>query len=66
MTKDGIFETAGDIAKALSANPDFEVEITLPDFKEGEWPCYRHFKVTQIADIGYSSKLILLDAEEIK
>ena len=66
MTKDGMFETAGELAHALLANPDFEVEVTVPDYKESEWPCYRHFKITQIADIGYSSKLILLDGEEIK
>jgi hypothetical protein len=53
------------LAELLMENPDFEVDVPFSDpVKKGEWPNSRSLKVTGICDIGYSSKLIRLDAVE--
>ena len=51
----------------LSEHPDFEVMCVFVDTSncsyEHPWPEYHHFEVSGIADIGYSSKVILLETE---
>lgn len=43
---------------------DFEFEFTFVDGFEGGFPNRRTFKLEEIADIGYSEKVVSLDGEE--
>ncbi len=59
---------AKDLAKELMKRPDFDVDFSFTDgFSEGEigWPNQRKFNKIEIADIGYSEKLIRLSGTEV-
>lgn len=55
---------ACDLIKAIEAYPDFEVELTHVVHEEGQWPIYNTYKVAGVADVGHSSKVIILDGGE--
>ena len=58
------FSDAGTLINHLRCHPDFSVEVSVPDYKEGDWPSYQRIRVTGLADIGYSSKVMILDGEK--
>ena len=57
------------LAAKLMENPDFDVRFSHSDplYKGNtEWGWHiRRFNITDICDIGYSDKIIILDGEEI-
>lgn len=61
---------AKDLAERLLKYPDFDVKFSFnetEDFKISNWGTdIREFNNIQVGDIGYSSKIILLDGDEIK
>lgn len=59
---------AKDIAEQLLKYPDFDVEFDMRTdvhTYDYPWPEYTTFKVTGIADIGHSSKVIALEVEVV-
>lgn len=60
---------AKDLANELLKHPDFEVQCVYVDediaMVDHRWALYRTLKVTDVADIGYSSQVIVLATEEI-
>lgn len=55
---------AKELANKLLENPDFDVKATFVDyFSSDKWPRYHNLKITGIADIGYSDKVIILDLD---
>ena len=54
--------TAKELAEKLLEHPDFEVKgVFVNYFSSGKWPEYHSLKITGIADIGHSDKVIVLD-----
>ena len=55
------------LAELLLENPDFEVKCVFVDISKCSvdhiFPDYHYMNVCGIADIGYSSKIIVLDTE---
>lgn len=60
---------AKDLASELLKHPDFEVQCVYVDediaMVDQRWALYHTLKVTNIADIGYSSQVIVLATEEV-
>lgn len=60
---------AKDLANELLKHPDFEVHCVYVDedvaMIDPGWALYRTLKVTDVADIGYSSRVIVLATEEV-
>lgn len=58
---------AKDLAALLLKNPDFDVQCVFVDTSKCSvdhlYPDYHFVNVCGIADIGYSSKVIVLDTE---
>ena len=58
---------AKELAELLLKNPDFEVQCVFVDASKCSvdhiYPDYNFVNVCGIADIGYSSKVIVLDTE---
>jgi len=58
---------AKDLAELLLKYPDFEVEGIFYDDSqctiESSWGTYHTFNINGIADIGHSSKVIVLDCD---
>ena len=58
---------AKELAEELLKHPDFDVELTYMTFKRDgmhtQFPDVYNYKITGIADIGYSDKIIILDGE---
>ncbi len=57
--------TAQELIEFLQKHPDFKVEFIFTD-KDKDVLTYRTFDNLDIADIGYSSKVILLTGDERK
>lgn len=55
--------TAQELIEFLQKHPDFKVEFIFADNKDGLLN-YRTFANLDIADVGYSSKVILLTGDE--
>lgn len=59
---------AKELAELLLKNPDFEVQCVCVDESvkmiDARWALYRTLKITDVADVGYSSKVIVLATEE--
>lgn len=59
--------TAKELADELLKHPDFDVEFVYSTFiRDGihtPFPDISCFKITGIADIGHSDKVIILDGE---
>ncbi len=55
--------TAQELIEFLQKHPDFKVEFIFADNKD-EVLNYRTFTNLDIADVGYSSKVILLTGDE--
>lgn len=55
--------TAQELIKLLQEHPDFKVEFIFADNKDATLN-YRTFQNIEIADVGHSSKVILLTGEE--
>lgn len=59
--------TAKELADELLKYPDFDVEFThftfIRDGIHTPFPDVYNFKITGIADIGHSDKVIILDGE---
>lgn len=53
---------AKDLAELLLKNPDFDVKVCVVSktTMNHPWPHYDFFDVDNIADVGYSSKEIVL------
>lgn len=60
---------AKDLANELLKHPDFEVKCVYVDesvkMVDARWALYRTLKITDVADVGYSSKVIVLATEEV-
>lgn len=58
---------AKDLADELLKHPDFDIELSYMTFKRDgihtPFPDVYNYKITGIADIGYSDKVIILDGE---
>ena len=58
---------AKELAEQLLKNPDFDVQCVFADTSKCSvdylYPDYHFVNVCGIADIGYSDKVIVLDAE---
>lgn len=54
---------AKELIKLLEQNPDFDVEFVFSD-KSEHFMNLRSFDNLDVADIGYSSKVILLTGDE--
>lgn len=58
---------AKELAELLLEHPEFEVVGAFCDTSnctaEHPYPTFCHFKVTGIADIGHSDKVVVLDYE---
>ena len=58
---------AKELAELLLKNPDFDVQCVFADTSECSvdhlYPDYHFVSVCGIADIGYSSKVIVLETE---
>lgn len=55
---------AKDLIKILSEGEDFDVEVLIVSQRyAGARPDYDHYNVVGVADIGYSSKRIVLDVD---
>ena len=55
---------ARELAEQLMQNPDFEVQAMFVDHDskgDNAWPNYQTLSVDGIADVGHSSKVILID-----
>ncbi len=53
---------AKELAEKLLEHPDFEVKgVFVNYFSSGKWPEHHSLKITGIADIGHSDKVIVLD-----
>jgi hypothetical protein len=57
---------AKELATKLMKHPDFEVKATTTAPLPNELPEWVDFKIDGIADIGHSSKVIVLDIEYIE
>lgn len=45
--------------------PDFELRFPVPDnVGEGVWPSSTSFVPVEICDVGYSSKVLIIEVEE--
>lgn len=58
---------ASELANELLKNPDCEVQFMFFDeetMSNGIVRGYRSFKNVAVADVGYSSKIIILDGNE--
>lgn len=56
---------AKDLIALLEANPDFEVEFCFSD-KSEKMMNLRSFNNIEVADIGHSSKVIILTGDEVE
>jgi hypothetical protein len=58
---------AKELAELLLEHPDFDVRLILATqaviTPEKPWPEYRNLSVSGIGDIGYSSRVILLEVD---
>lgn len=58
---------ASELIKELEKHPDFDVEFIYSTFKRDgihtPFPEVYSYKITGIADIGHSDKVIILDGE---
>lgn len=68
MQEKGGIMKAGELIDKLKNLGDFDIQISFWD-KELEkqnpkWLPYRYLKIEGVADIGYSSKVVILSAEE--
>jgi len=58
---------AKDLADELLKHPDFDIELSYMTFKRDgihtPFPDTYNYKITGVADIGYSDKVIILDGE---
>lgn len=55
---------AKELAEKLLEYPDFEVKgVFVNYFSSEKWPEYHSLKITGIADIGHSDKVIVLDLD---
>ena len=55
---------AKELAEQLMQNPDFEAQAMFVDHQEKGWPNYQTQRVDGIADVGHSSKIIILDVNQ--
>lgn len=55
---------AKELAEQLMQNPDFEVQAMFVNHQEKGWPNYQTLSVDGIADVGHSSKIIILDVNQ--
>lgn len=53
-----------ELIEQLKGCEDFEMEFLVAETVEGNFPNFRVFSVTEINDIGYSDKVIVLAGEE--
>ena len=61
MTKDLTVEEFIDMIKEY---PDFTLKFPVPNANETVWPSSTSFVPTGICDIGYSSKVLVIDVKE--
>ena len=54
---------AKELIAILEKNPDFDVQVTICDGGE-KFPNMRTFENIELADVGYSSKVIVLTGDE--
>lgn len=58
---------AKELAEELLKYPDFDVELTYMTFKRDgihtAFPDIYNYKITGIADVGHSDRVIILDGE---
>lgn len=58
---------AKELAEELLKYPDFDVELTYVIFKRDgihtSFPYFYNYKITGIADIGHSDKVVVLNGE---
>lgn len=57
---------AKELAEELLKNPDFDVHFSFDERTNGTPFCFRNYLIKEIGDISYSSKIIVLDGEEIE
>ena len=57
--------TAQELIKFLEAHPDFEVQFCFSD-KSEKMMNLRSFKNLEVADVGHSSKVIILTGDEVE
>jgi hypothetical protein len=55
---------AKELIKILEQNPDFEVQFVFSD-KSEKFLNLRSFENLELADVGHSSKVILLTGDEV-
>ena len=55
---------AKELIKILEQNPDFDVQFTFSE-KSEKFLNLRSFENLELADIGHSSKVILLTGDEV-
>lgn len=60
---------AKELAEQLLKYPDYDVEFdictALPTY-DHPWPQYQSYKICGIDDVAHSSKVIVLDVEEVE
>lgn len=56
---------AKDLIALLESNPDFEVEFCFSD-KSEKMMNLRSFNNIEVADVGHSSKVIILTGDEVE
>lgn len=56
---------AKDLIKLLEQHPEFEVQFVFSD-KSDKFMNLRSFENIELADVGHSSKVILLTGDEVK
>ncbi len=62
MTKD---LTVKDFIDMIKEYPDYTLRFPVPDnVGKGAWPSSTSFVPVEICDIGYSSKVLIIDVEE--